>query len=390
MRRRAQWAIAVGCSSLLAWVAIGSITAFGQEHSAASGKVDPPPADYRRIFVPAEKVDAWPRDGEKFLPIEAREFDAWIAATNRMADDRTSPVSISEAEYSARLENGQLTAGRGRWTVVLRDGARAFLPLSQTSLAIKDARWQGSPQRPVRLGTWGSNGKAVTEFGLAVAKSGTLEFAWSAPAKPTHDGLDIPWQLPPATTTRVMLELPEGYTPRIDGGIVLSSTRVSPSTNAGKTLWLWELRCTSSQHTALRIIENQTSKVTTDTNTSLHEDIAYHFTPRGLDVVATWTLTQTTGELPEELAVVVPRELQGISAIADGVELPWHGVDGAKGEESRLVFRIPPTSRQGPLQIVVRASQLLVLDQPWRLPTLRPENVFWTSGDVKLETSEDL
>ena len=29
------------------------------------------PIEYRRIYVPAEKIDAWPRDGEKYVPVEA-------------------------------------------------------------------------------------------------------------------------------------------------------------------------------------------------------------------------------------------------------------------------------------------------------------------------------
>src|SRR3990172_689466 len=53
---------------------------------------------YRRIFVPAENIAAWPRDGEKYLPIEARDFDAWVAAANRAASDGDLPAIISEAE----------------------------------------------------------------------------------------------------------------------------------------------------------------------------------------------------------------------------------------------------------------------------------------------------
>ena len=56
---------------------------FGQEESVRCLRdAEPPSSEYRRIFVPAENVDAWPRDGEKFLPIESREFDAWVAAAN--------------------------------------------------------------------------------------------------------------------------------------------------------------------------------------------------------------------------------------------------------------------------------------------------------------------
>src|SRR5690242_13849978 len=66
------------------------------ETSAGAGE---PPIAYRRVFVPAENVGSWPRDGEKYIPVEARDFDKWVAAANDADSDHASSVSIDRAEY---------------------------------------------------------------------------------------------------------------------------------------------------------------------------------------------------------------------------------------------------------------------------------------------------
>src|ERR1700759_4002661 len=64
------------------------------------------PLSYRRIFVPANDPAVWPH-GEKFLPIESRDFKTWVEAANRTSVPPGSG-SIDFAEYSGRLENSRL------------------------------------------------------------------------------------------------------------------------------------------------------------------------------------------------------------------------------------------------------------------------------------------
>src|SRR6478672_5957230 len=55
--------------------------------------------NYRRIFVPASDMWAWPRDGEKFLPIESNDFDARVKGANRSAASVQS-ATITKAIYT--------------------------------------------------------------------------------------------------------------------------------------------------------------------------------------------------------------------------------------------------------------------------------------------------
>src|SRR5437868_3653078 len=90
--------------------------------------------EYRRIYVPNNKTEAWPRDGEKYIPIDAHDFDALIHSANSAASSIDSQVIIESAKYSGELDaNGRLH-GEAQWTIALHKGAATFLPLTDTSL----------------------------------------------------------------------------------------------------------------------------------------------------------------------------------------------------------------------------------------------------------------
>src|SRR4051812_37630467 len=94
------------CCALLAliaycsWLLLPVVAAeFGEPDSARTS------IEYRRIFVPAEKMDAWPREGEKYLPVESADFDRWVEAANKATSSPNGRVTITNAEYAAHLEN---------------------------------------------------------------------------------------------------------------------------------------------------------------------------------------------------------------------------------------------------------------------------------------------
>src|SRR6476620_1835684 len=90
-----------------------SVNADEPQGATSAAPSAPSPIQYRRIFVPADKMEAWPREGEKLIPIETHDFDELIRSANA-AESQSNQAAISNAEYSARLEsNGQLR-GEGR------------------------------------------------------------------------------------------------------------------------------------------------------------------------------------------------------------------------------------------------------------------------------------
>jgi hypothetical protein len=341
---------------------------------------------YRRIFVPADRVEVWPRDEEKYLPIEASEFIAWIEAAAR----KREPAVISDAKYSARFDGERLVEGRGQWTIDLRENGPVFLPLRNVSIRLRRAYWRGAPQQPARLGSWGESGGLADQVGLEVPQSGVLEFEWQVRAKSIQNGIEIRWQLPAATTSKILLDLPEGKTPRIDGGVVLASD-VLPSEDAddSNALRRWELVLGSSRPASLQITDNRPVAAESANAPSLHDDVIYKVTQRGLEMEATWNLGDSTGQF-RELNMPLPEGVQLESVVVGKQTVPYRFADEERAREKHITIDLSKVADARPLQIKVRAWHPLVLDRAWQLPKLRPDAAFWTSGHVQLAIDPQL
>ena len=340
--------------------------------------------EYRRIYVPANKVDAWPRDGEKYIPVESRDFDTWVAAANESSSARTGRASIKTAEYTARLESDGRLQGKGRWTIVLRGDKPAFLPLGNLPLILRNAHWQDSPQQPARLGIWGRNSHEADRYGLEVIRSGILRFSWHASTPSLHDQSGVPWHFPPANSNHLILDLPGDKQPRVDGGVVLESSSLPPHPKTPATLRkLWTIAIGPSPDASLRIVNTDRKTATTAADLALKENVSYQVGPRGLDIAATWQL-EGPADHNRELTLSLPRGVQLTSIKADGLDLAWHMVRDGSSPSSSALIELPKVGEAKSLQIAVTAWQPLVLDAPWRLPRLSPDGVFWSSGQFKL------
>jgi len=112
------------------------------------------PVQYRRIFVPADKMGAWPRDGEKLIPIESREFESLVASANDGESKANGRITIDRAEYSAHLDSDGQLQGEGRWVISTDSQQPRILALDNFSLVIRNPRWAHSPPHPARIGMW--------------------------------------------------------------------------------------------------------------------------------------------------------------------------------------------------------------------------------------------
>jgi hypothetical protein len=353
---------------------------------------------YRRIFVPADNVAAWPHDGEKYLPIESREFEALVAAANRSAMRENHAATIVEAQYSARLEGDRLVAGRAEWTIELRGMARAFLPLGEMSILPREPRWradheiprESKPAEPALLGMWGATGEVANEWGLEVARSGVIEFDWHAFSVAARDGISIEWKMPAANSTRLVLDLPEGKLPMIDGGVIVESRPLAESTSRdGGTRWRWELALADATATTLRIADVDGEATDATPELSLREDLAYRVTERGLEIEASLQFDEFVSEL-RELVVPLPPGVQLVSASCQNQELKWQVASTGSSDGTSALIAIPAEISATPLSITLSAWQPLSMNQPWQLPKLRPSGALWIAGNISVAVAPTL
>ena len=387
MMNRLRAALRVAAAMVVAWVS-------GLIGFASLGAAEPPatrdthsPVAYRRVFVPAENVDAWPRDGEKYIPVDARDFDAWVVAANSAASDGPAAVTIDAAEYTGRLDaNGRLV-GTGTWNVSVRGQEPAILPLGELSVAIRDPRWQSAKDKRARLGYWADSGSEANRPGLEVLKSDILNFKWSAPAQSARDSFEFPWQLPAAVSSRLILELPEGKVPTIDGGIALESNASAPDVGDGKPRRRWVLALAAGTNARLRIASPNHDSTRSARDLTLCEECSYKVEQNGLSITAVWRLEGGV-DRGRELNIPLPRGTQLESITADGRELTWQITRGGAASADIAIVKLPDTGDRRSLRLALTAWSPLILDRPWQLPILRPDGVFWSAGTLDLTVAD--
>jgi hypothetical protein len=345
-----------------------------------------------------DNVAAWPRDGEKYLPIETREFEALVAAANRGAAGEAVAATIVEARYSARLEGDRLVAGQAEWEIELHGEAPLFLSLGKMSIFPREPHWRAEHERPnesksaepALLGMWGASGEIASEWGLEVARSGVLEFNWHALPIAAPDGIFIEWRMPAASSTRLVLDLPEGKLPSIDGGVIVESRPLAESTSReGGTRWRWEIAVAGSVATTLRIADVDGDAAAKVSERSLRENLTYQLTERGLEIEATLQFDEFGSEL-RELVVPLPPGGQLVSATYRNQELKWHVASTGSPEDASAIVAIPAEPPPVPLTIKLRAWQPLLMSQPWQLPKLRPMGVLWIAGAIDVAVAPTL
>ncbi len=385
--------VVVPCTCLFASILFGKVQLAaavadeGQTKAPAESRdhaSDNSSIQFRRIYVPADKIDVWPRNGEKYIPVESRDFDRWVRLANDSDSSRSNSATIDFAEYTGSLESDRRLSGEGRWTIVLRGDKPAFLPLDNLSIVLRNAHWQDAPQQPVRLGLWGKSDRTPTRFGLEVARTGVLVFDWHVQSHASDDQVEIPWRVPTANSQRLALDLPESRELQLDGGVLLES-KGRPRDNKAKSpiLRRWLIAFNSYRDANLRILNTDRKIPATPAKIALRENLNYHAGPRGLDISATWQLTHPA-EQKQELILAVPPAMQLTSLKVDGCELAWRIQRDSSAPSDLAIIELPAGDPAKPLEIVLGAWQPLVTGEAWRLPRLRPEGVLWTAGNFEL------
>jgi hypothetical protein len=372
-------------------IAITTRASFADEAPSGSGSS----IAYRRIFVPADNLAAWPRGDDKFLPVESHDFDHWIADANRPA----GAARITEAEYEARLDGRKLVAGRGRWKIQLADQTPAFLSLAETSLVVTNAQWRNDKREAAQFGAWARGANQPLVRGVAVTHSGEMEFDWHTfRAQSQGDDFDFQLQIPIAVTNRLTLDLPETMIPALEGGEVLESRALT----AGETKkgaraqtseepailwhrWIWAVGPSVSHR--LQIAASTADRTATPPAATVREETRYHVTNHGLDIEARLRLHAGDDEL-HELNLLFAAGPKIISVTANDQEIAWHLTGDAPGTKTRVTIALPKSVLSGETAIVLKAWDKAAIQQSWPMPTVQIENAFWSSGTIKLSVDD--
>jgi hypothetical protein len=335
---------------------------------------DEPTRAFRRVLVPAESPETWPRDGQSLLPVEAHEFEGWVQAANA----RPSPASIVAAEYRARFEDDALVDTRGTWHVELPGDRAARLTLGGSTIAIRSVNWRGGNRAAARLGWWPAQDGGGFSRALEVPASGVVDFEWDL-KPPVTDSTSQRFLLefPTSARTRLELDLPAGKRPVVQMGTVVESP---PPTSATSDRGKWVIALpTAGPH--LLTIEDADGEESAAKTTIARQTVQYRVHRGGLDLEATLNLSANE-PLPKSIVVTLPVGMSVISATADGQTLDW------RASSRRVTIQLPAAVSEYHAAIVLRAWGPLVLDEPQRLPMLALRDSFWASGVIELAVDD--
>jgi hypothetical protein len=134
----------------------------------------------RRIKVPADRPDQWPKGSWQPIPLGELQRQLDRAAAQR---GRPSPF-IERADYSATLADGELQGAHLRWHTVRPDSFLSLLTVGAMNLNVSQLIWSDSESKagpftvtPISA-VWGTTPEGTT--GIVVdRKTGRLAGQWS-------------------------------------------------------------------------------------------------------------------------------------------------------------------------------------------------------------------
>ena len=393
-----------------------------KESSAESGELR-----FRRVFFP-EGTKEWPKGNEKYLPMEAAEFDRLLATIQRTAPGLPAQTSVGlvEAQYDARLKGQSLLQGTATLDVSPSVASGMLMTLDPCNLAIARAQWVTSDGAPAILGMTGDG-----KLQVLAERAGKMKFDWSlagTPAGGSRDaaGASFSIALPPSPVSRLRIELPAELAPAVDYGVVTDEGPI----DGGFHRWRLELGGRPGCLLRLAKAGSQDPRGTTGYppggSAGRHAILAnrsttYDISLRGLELtvklnVEAWypRTPWVAGHEPlRRVTVGLDPGLELVEVSSGGESLSWTVTEYPRGGDRgtrwvagaptrQAIIELPPRApgapgRQEagatypwPASLQLRATAPLSMPGVWKLPRMTVDGVVYRSKTIRLSVSSPL
>jgi len=334
---------------------------------------------YRRVFVPVDSPNEWPIGKELYLPISKDEFTRLIDKNHdHQASHSLATVRLAGATYYAELVQGQVLVGKAELIVQSNSHLPRVLSLSPLNLAITSAFWNHEDSQQAELGIW-QRAAEVHELGVLVRQSDTLRLDWQLQAQDSNSSsLEFLLKVPVAVPQILALVLPENHTAELESGEVFRTEDML----GGKTRYWFQLAPVASH--PLKVLR-QSKTVVKKSLPRLRRSTSYLLDPEGLSFRTSFSLDRNRNA-SHDLIFDVSSGVKIVSVDINQQAVSWHMDDQAEG--SRLV--VEPSPSLSPSSLDIRCLAELQFDQAWQLPVIRPREVAWTEGEIRLVVSPKL
>jgi hypothetical protein len=354
---------------------VTGVRAQGPRESAAEASSEDPQAAirFRRVYAPAAQPEAWPRQATPYFPVQPEEFERLLSLGKTAARQGETGVAgaLASALYKARLVEDDLRDGEASLEVVHASATRAMISLDGCNLAISRPVWSGKDEQPAELGL-----TADGKLALLVEKPGRLCWNWSLHGRRDAQGvLDLLLELPACPRSRLILDLPPKCAPLVDCGLAIRE----PDNEVNR----WRLEVGGHRRVHLRVASDG-QLVKRRSWVQARQTLVYELSPQGLELSAQLSLDVYQEPLRQAVLQLDPG-LQLVSARYGAAQLPWSPLASAgEGKTSGVVLEFPEAIQGVGRVVRLKLLAPLQLGSRWRLPSVRPDGVFWQEGSATL------
>ena len=327
------------------------------------------PIEIRRVFVPADvEVGRWPIRAERYLPVEAAEFERLLNQA-RAAGAVVEPppeTALAELELVGRWDDAAVLAGTGRFSIRLPGANVAGVPIAAPTWSIVDPRWNDGA--PAVLGV-DAQGRAS----LFADRTGDVAFGWSQRVVPDATGISTAvMRLPVAATVRLVIEARDDVAIAADGAAAETPVPGAPGYRR------WTLTA-SGGAVRLRFIGGR-SATSTATQAAVRQTLHYELSERGIDFTAELRIDALPAPL-DRLDVELDPELTLVDVSVVDRTAAWTAPQGPK--------RTVTITFDRPLHGIARTVLLrgigpLKVGARSRLPIVQASGLFWQQGLITL------
>lgn len=343
---------------------------------APAAEPAPKPLEYRRIFVPADQPDDWPKRNVTYWPLAREEFEKLIAAAN--AEPRPAAAGaarIGRASYSASFQPPDLLLGEARFELPHGGENAALVTLDPFGVSLAAAKWADAGELTIGVQPGG-------KLAVLVERPGTLICQWSLRGRRDAAGaLIFPLALPAAALADLEIQSPEPFKPTLDDAVELGRTKDQRPDQ-------WRFQLVGRPRADLRL-QPVGDRGRSRGLVLLQEKSSYGLLPGGIDLKANLKLDVHREPL-RRLEIDLDSPLRVVSVQYAGAEVPWSVLRDAGENEKRLNIDFPEPLL-GPGRVVtVTALAPLQIDVGVKLPRLHVKDVVWQEGEMSLLTPAPL
>ncbi len=333
------------------------------------------PREVVRVRVPADRLLKYFPPGTELRGLSSDQFEALVASARQGYERQSNlrPPRLLQIHHFARWEpaTGMLN-GRSELVVEPSPAGPGELVLNPWTPAIEPG-----PAAP-SVEAQEDGRTAIPVEGTAPS---TVVVRWQLRARPGSRGCGFTLGLPATETARLVLELPDGWSPDGPPGI-----RQGPEPTADPKVKTWQFDGPGGP------IDLQLRDHGAGADRRRDAQV-WASGPTRIDLLETsanWTMDWTVdaGQRAPRLFTLV------LDPGLELIDVTGSGVDGyqteALGTETRVTVRLDDDAT--PPVVSVRAVARVPSEGVWTVPSAHPEGAIWTGGttSVRLDTSRTL